>query len=262
MVNGFTKSEEGVKAYQKIGQVYPNSVMDTEYEKFIERNSQSPYSDKNTRTITRITRVMGNDDKEYIIYSYNDKRYNALGNEDEMFCPEVGMYPIPIPRYEMRLGPGMQQRSEVAEIIRNDVGFAIPFSTSEMNKLKDDCVSKGPGKTQYYIQYANENMKTVKSFEALRDGDFFELKNYGQPYKDFVEEKKAIDDAKRVSLQAKTPEDKQDAKETLQEAGVESGVNTGITELEPEKVEEQKQEAKDSLIHTEEEKQTRRGKKS
>lgn len=220
MVTGYWKSDEGVKAYSDIGLSYPAEVLDIEYDKFKAMIANSPHNQKNKETVTSIVRILADDQKEYLTYGCNETGYDALGNEREFFRGDLGKYPKPIPRYEMRIGPDMSQEKRVVEILRHDVGYSIPAGAGAADKLhKSADEKKQQGATSYYVQRANASPIKVTNFDAFKDGDFNELEKFGMTLDQWTEQQRAITEIRSVAEKAESPEEKEKAQQALAEAG-------------------------------------------
>jgi len=78
MVTGYTKQEEGVKAYADIGRPYPDEVFDELHEKWLKENSEkdlSKYTHHSTKEVSVIKRVRTMDNKEFLVYSLTEYRF-------------------------------------------------------------------------------------------------------------------------------------------------------------------------------------------
>lgn len=220
MPNGFCRNEEGVKAYSDIGYAYDQTVMDDVYADFKKQTAQSPHSAKATEEITKIRRVLADDGKEYLVYDSLETGYDNLGNERSRFRPNLGRYPIPVPRRELRMGPDMTQKEVVAEIIRVDTGYSIPFTKANFEKLhKNANDKKQRGATQYIVQKVNAPGTTVSNAEAMADGEFVQLEKWGMTLKQYTEQQQALQDLHKVAAEAQAPEEKEKAVEALAEVG-------------------------------------------
>lgn len=254
MVTGYWKSEEGVKAYSEIGESYPTNVLDPEYDKFKAITKNSPHNQRAKEVITKMTRVLADDGKEYLVYDCNEVGYDNLGNEREFFRGDLGMYPIPIARKELRMGPDMTQKEVVAEIIRHDVGYSMPFSSSNVDKLhKNADDKKQRGRTQYLIQRMNGQTRSVTNYDAFGKGEFIELEKFGMTLDQWKEQQKAITDLKKIAADA-PPGEAEKAAESLTIAGEQV---SGPTETTPERA---KRKEEEGIIASEpEEEKDRRG---
>jgi hypothetical protein len=220
MPNGFCKSEEGLKAYSEIGYPYDSTVMDDVYADFKKQTANSPHSAKSKEEVTKIRRVLADDGKEYLVYDCLETGYDNLGNERQRFRPNLGRYPIPVPRKELRMGPDMTQHEAIVEIIRVDTGYSIPFTKANFEKLhKSANDQKQRGATQYIVQRVNQPGTTVSTAEAMSDGEFVQLEKFGMTLQQWTDQQKALQDLHKVAAEAKAPEEKEKAVEALAEAG-------------------------------------------
>jgi hypothetical protein len=220
MPNGFCKSEEGIKAYAEIGKAYDSSLSDEHHERFIQQTKRSQYSAKAKTEVIKIVRVIADDGNEYLVYDELNRGYDNLGNPMHSYRPELGKYPIPIPRKELRMGPDMTQQEVVAEIVSVDTGYSIPFSEANIEKLhKNANDAKQRGATQYQVQRSTRPGIVVKNYDAMREGEFIQLEKYGMTLQQWTEHQKALQDLHKVAQEAKSPEEQEKAVEALAEAG-------------------------------------------
>lgn len=92
MVNGYTKSREGVAAYSKLGLPYPE-VFDELYEKWLKETSAdelSKYSHHKEKEVTKIVRVKAGDGNEYLVYSFLRYRLDSALNVKDWWLPNIG----------------------------------------------------------------------------------------------------------------------------------------------------------------------------
>lgn len=257
MPNGFCKSKEGIEAYSAITRPYDETIMDTVYDDFKKQTAASPHSAKSTEQITKIRRVLADDGKEYLVYDSLETGYDNLGNERQRFRPNLGKYPIPVPRRELRMGPDMTQREEIAEIIRLDTGYSIPFNKANFEKLhKNANDAKQRGATQYIAQRVNQPGTTVSNAEAMSEGEFVQLEKFGMTLKQWTEQQKALQDLHEVATGAKEPAEQEKAVTALAEAGERVSGPTETT------VEHAKRKEEEGVASEPEEDKERRGRPS
>jgi hypothetical protein len=257
MPNGFCRSEEGLKAYSDIGYPYDSTVMDDVYTEFKKQTASSQHSSKSREEITKIRRVLADDGKEYLVYDSLETGYDNLGNERQRFRPNLGRYPIPVPRKELRMGPDMTQHEAIVEIIRVDTGYSIPFTKANFEKLhKSANDQKQRGATQYIVQRINQPGTTVSNAEAMSDGEFVQLEKWGMTLQQWTDQQKALQDLHKVAAEAKAPEEKEKAAQALAEVGERV---SGPTETE---VERAQRKEKDGISKEPEEEKSQRGSSS
>jgi hypothetical protein len=257
MPNGFCKSEEGVKAYAEIGKGYDATLSDEHHERFVKQTKASPHSSKAKTVITKIRRVIADDGKEYLVYDELNHGYDNLGNPVHSFRPNLGRYPIPIPRRELRMGPDMTQQEVVAEIIGVDTGYSIPFNASAFEKLhKDANDAKQQGATQYYVQKGTHPGIAITNADAMEKGEFVQLEKFGMTLKQWQEQQEAVQELHKVAKEAKSPEEQDKAVEALAEAGEQV---SGPTET---SVERAKRKEEEGISKEPEEEKASRGRPS
>ena len=190
MPNGFFRTDEGVREYQKIGKEYPNTLTDEDYIKFQKRTANSPHSGRNKKEITRMIRELADDGNEYLIWDMREIKYTPLGAEDEFYCPGLGKYPIPITRPQIVFGDNMQTQEVVSgNVVRDDVGYSMPFTKENADELHKFALDyKQQGRTRYVIRRVGGRRISVSNYEDFRDGNFDELEKYGT-----LEEKVTLD---------------------------------------------------------------------
>ena len=97
MVNGYTKSKEGVAAYSKLGLPYPDEVFNGLYEQFLTNTSAgdlSKYTQHKEKEVTMISRIRtGDKGQEYLLYSFVHYRLDQALNVKHWWLPNVGKYP-------------------------------------------------------------------------------------------------------------------------------------------------------------------------
>lgn len=185
MVWGFTKSAEGVKAYADIGKEYDDELFDELYEQWLKETTAeglSKYSRHKTKEITKIVRVKtgdgGNDDKEYLLYSFNEYRLDSALNVKHFWRPNVGKYPIPIPRWETTDITFGKQNRKIVEIMGLEIGYSIPFTPANLDKIRD--IGLAP-QVQYMVETSKGIKSSVSTYEDLRnEEDFAALVHFGK----------------------------------------------------------------------------------
>lgn len=177
MVTGFTKSPEGVAEYSKIGLPYPDETFDLEYEKWLKNTTAenlSNYTEHKEKEVNKFFRVRGRDNKEYLVYSFVHYRLDEALNCVHRSQPDIGIYPIPRPRYTVSYGAFGKQERHIAEVMQNDKGYSIPFTRENVEKIKDMGLQL-EGKVSYLLLSPNGNKMSVATYEDFRDGRYDEL---------------------------------------------------------------------------------------
>ncbi len=212
------------------GRAYDLTLADEHHERFLKQTQASQHSGKAKTEIIKIRRVMADDGKEYLVYDEIARGYDNLGNEHHSARPNIGRYPIPVARKELRMGPDMSTQEVTAEITRMDTGYSIPFSASNLEKLhKNANDKKQRGATQYYVQRGN-NLVSVANYEAMKNGEFDQLEKYGMTLEQWIQKEKALatpageaqKEQEETEEEEGEEEDKQD-KEQSQEVEIELG---------------------------------------
>src|SRR5262245_31132736 len=177
MHNGFTRSAEGVKEYQKIEKEYPNTLTDDNYERFLKRNANSPHSARNRKEIRVLVRELANDGEQYLIWDMYEVMYSPLGAEDEFYLHDLGMYPRPVTKQKIVFGPNMETHEVITgDIVRNDIGYTTPYTRENVEALhKFSTDKRQQGKTNYIVRRIGGRSITVPTYEDFRDRDFEDL---------------------------------------------------------------------------------------
>jgi hypothetical protein len=182
MVNGYTKSKEGVAAYSKLGLPYPDEVFDELYEKWLKETSAdelSKYSHHKEKEVTKIVRVKAGDGKEYLLYSFAHHRLDSALNVKDWWLPNIGKYPIPTPRYETTTITFGKQQRRIAEVISVEAAYSIPFSSKNLDKIREIGL-EARGKVQYMVEIHNGFKISNASYHDLAEGNFDELVHFGK----------------------------------------------------------------------------------
>ena len=183
MVQGFLKSEEGIREYKKIGLSYPDHLQDELYEDWMKQTQgysedvahyYGPYKEKEVHAITRVKTKEG---KEYLTYQMMHRRLDEAANLTHRYLSPIGEYPIPIPHYAFKqMNFGKMERT-VDEVVSIEKAYSIPFSKKNLDKIREIGLQH-EGKVQYSLQLPNSLISFVKSYEDLRDGIFEELAHF------------------------------------------------------------------------------------
>jgi len=181
MVWGFTKSPEGVATYSKLGLAYDDELFDGLYEKWLHETSAEEdlpkYSHHKPKEVTMIKRVRTGDNKEYLVYSLVEYRVDSALNVKHWWLPNIGKYPIPIPRYETTTISFGKQDRRIAEVQNIDTGYSIPFTKKNLEKIRDIGL-KYNGKVQYMVETSKGIKMSVATYHDLAEGDFEELVHF------------------------------------------------------------------------------------
>lgn len=180
MPNGFFRSKKGEEMYALINKPYENTMKDDQYAEFIRRTANSPHSARNKKVVTSMIREIGEDGNEYLRYELLDTRYDAIGAEYTEYCPNQGVYPIPIAQPKIEFGENMTTREVVSgNIIRYEIGYDTPFSLENADKIHEMANDKSRSNRTSYIvsEYKGGKRVTVPSYEDFRNKSFDVLFN-------------------------------------------------------------------------------------
>jgi hypothetical protein len=183
MPNGFFRSTKGEEMYAKIGRQYENTLKDDQYAAFLKKTANSPHSARNKKVVTAMIRERAEDGNEYLRYELSDTRYDAIGAEWTQYCPNQGVYPIPIAQPKIQFGENMSTQEVVTgDIIRYEMGYEFPFTkenVDSIHKLAND--RSRNNRTEYIVsEYKGGRRFTILSYEDFRDKSFEELQT-GKP---------------------------------------------------------------------------------
>ena len=99
---------------------------------FLKKTANSPHSAKKQEDCNSMIRERAEDGNEYLRYELRDTRYDAIGAEWTQYCPNQGIYPIPVAQPKIEFGENMTTQEVVTgDIIRYDIGYEIPFTKEE-----------------------------------------------------------------------------------------------------------------------------------
>ena len=179
MPNGFFRSPKGEAEYAKIGKEYENTLKDNQYAEFLRKTANSPHSARNKQVVTLMIREKGEGDMEYLRYELLDTRYDAIGAEFSEYCPNQGIYPIPIAQPKLEMGANMTTREVVlGDIIRYELAYEYPFTAENADNIHKMAVDTGRNRTQYCVsEYKGGKRVTVANYEDFRNKSFDELFN-------------------------------------------------------------------------------------
>jgi hypothetical protein len=180
MVWGFTKSEEGVKAYADVGMSYSDEVFDELYEKFLKETSAkdlSKYTHHSTKEVTVIKRVRTRDNKEFLVYSMIEYRLDKALNVKHFWRPNIGRYPIPKPIYETTEMSFGEQKRKIVDISSIETGYSISFTKKNLDNIKNLGLQVD-GKVQYMVETSKGIKTSVATYHDLAEGNFEELVHF------------------------------------------------------------------------------------
>jgi hypothetical protein len=203
MVNGFYKTPEGVKEYEKIHAPYENSADDEAYQAFLKMTKECPEKQRRREILSLTRKVIGNGSKEFILWNERLSALDGLGNERHHFRGSMGTYPIPIPVYELRQVPDTLVPEKVRTGIKEvKTGYSTPFTTKAADLFYKDCITDGDKPTTFCIEAHNTRI-SVDSFKDWRDGEMKELQRFGHIANSY--EKQRLADEEAGKIPAPTP---------------------------------------------------------
>jgi len=163
MVDGFCKSAEGAKEYQKIGLPSPDSFDDEQYAEFLKKTSAeelNKYTHHKEKEVSQITvhqigTDQGNEKKNtFITYAFTHYRLDPACNVSTYFRSGIGKYPIPRPHYVVKnLDFGKQVR-EVDRVESAETGYSIKYTKANIQKIADIGL-QSEGKVSYTVALSN-----------------------------------------------------------------------------------------------------------
>jgi hypothetical protein len=127
----YMKQPESVAAYKKYGLPYPNEVADVNHELFMEQTDKSP-EQCNFCSITKLLRIKTPlEGKEYLVYSLNYHRTNAIGNIRHSFLSGLGKGPRLRPVMRMRRDENGYEEKYVARVEVVGTEYYNPYTGPE-----------------------------------------------------------------------------------------------------------------------------------
>lgn len=177
MPSGFTKCDEGVAAYNKVGKEYDDTLDDVRYETILKKTLNSPHTARNQKIVRVMVRELANDGNEYIKYDLHEIFYDAIGGFDETYRPNVGLYPIPVVQPKIDFGPDMTTRDIInGPIVRIDTGYLIPFTKENADKIHEmsNDISQTE-RTQYTIKRTGGKRWHCANYIMFRDMTFEDI---------------------------------------------------------------------------------------
>lgn len=174
--NGFTRSKKGEEMYALIGREYENTIDDNDYIAFLKKTANSPHSTRNKKQVMVMVRLKADDGKEYLKYDLRETRYDAIGAEWSEYLPNMGVYPIPFANPTFQLGENLVTTEvRTGPIIRYDIGYEIPFTPENVDKIHEMANDISYTQHTQYILKAGGKKVTVKKYQDFRDRTFEEL---------------------------------------------------------------------------------------
>jgi hypothetical protein len=181
MVQGFCKSPEGLKEYQKLNASYPTDLQDELYDKWISETNADPklmsqYTHHKEKEVNSITRKrVGN--KEYLVYSFIHYRLDPALNITHRSRSNIGTYPIPRGHYHIDQGQYGKQTRVLDYVESVETGYSIPFTKKNLEKILEGLNSEG--KVGLGIDTGVIRI-SVATLEDFMNGDFAELAHFGK----------------------------------------------------------------------------------
>jgi len=181
-------SEEGKKAFKDIGLDYPIEIMEQEFEDWYKKTTNNKLPDgKREKHIQYMTRLRvpnySSNDKityeEYIVHDLLISRMTKIGNFEQRYQSPIGVYPKPIPRYEMMMTQDFDRVRKLDGFESITPVYTIPFTKEKADELfKKYCDRK----TQFSIKDKEQSggrLYSIKVYEEWRDGKFEDLLFWG-----------------------------------------------------------------------------------
>ena len=182
MVDGFDKSPEGVKEYQKLNLSYPNHLQDELYDKWVRETNADPklmaqYTHHKEKEVNSISRKrVGN--KEYLVYSFVHYRLDPALNVTHRSRSGIGTYPIPRGHYHIDQGQYGKQTRVLDHVENVDTGYSIPFTKKNLEKILNLGL-QSEGKVGLGIDTGVIRI-SINTLEDFMNGDFAELAHFGK----------------------------------------------------------------------------------
>lgn len=159
-MTSFYKSKEGIEAYQQIQMPYPVEPWDANRGEFLQKTSRSP-PELRVKLVVSMGRVKAGAG-EYIVLSMMERAVTPIGNELHSFVTHIGQYPVPTPRYEMRVNDDGNKERYVASIAGRKTGYSIPWDIRTADKIYK-------GDYEDYIVIDDDNKDIIQKIQARRD---------------------------------------------------------------------------------------------
>lgn len=174
MPNGFFRSPKGEAEYAKINKPYEDTLKDTQYAAFLKKTANSPHNARNKKVVTMMIQEKADDGNLYLRYELLDTRYDVIGAEWSEYCPNQGIYPIPIAQPKIVMGENMSSTEVVTgDITRYEIGYELLFTPENADKIHEMAVDRGRNRTQYVVsEYKGGRRVTVTSYDDFRNKPF------------------------------------------------------------------------------------------
>ena len=177
MPSGFSKCQEGIDAYARVGKPYDDTLDDIRYENILKKTVNSPHTARNQKVVRVMVRELANDGNEYIKYDLQEVLYDAIGGFEEIYHPNIGLYPIPVVQPKIDFGPDMTTHDVVSgPIVRIDTGYLVPFTKENADKIHEmaNDVSQTE-RTQYTIKRTGGKRWHCANYLMFRDMSFEDI---------------------------------------------------------------------------------------
>jgi hypothetical protein len=182
MVQGFCKSPEGIKEYQKLNISYPDDLQDSFYDQWISTTNGDPklmsqYTHHKEKEVNSISRKrVGN--KEYLVYSFIHYRLDPALNITHRSRANIGTYPIPRGHYHIDQGQYGKQTRVLDYVESIDTGYSIPFTKNNLEKILSIGL-QSEGKIGLGLDTGVIRI-SIATLEDFMNGDFAELAHFGR----------------------------------------------------------------------------------
>jgi len=190
----YRKSPEGIEEYKKARLQYPDTVWDKAYQSFLERTPDvegNDYRHKNKTKILKIVRTRLAGGKEFLVWDEIETRYTPLGNPERFARTALGKYPIIETRKIIKQEDSGLRRVVTEATGLTKTGYSLPYTPENIDRLHKNAVDdpdaditdeeEGARPTQYLVHDTRGNrMVSINNWEGFRDGDFYELFEYGK----------------------------------------------------------------------------------
>ena len=177
MVNGFTKSKEGVAEYSKIGISYEPHLQDTLYENWLTEtraDNLSHYTSHKERELNSLHIILVQDEPgkkptPFLVYGFIHRRLDPACNVLTRSVTNQGMYPRPIPHWKVtQMSFGKEERKvEFVESI--ETCYSIKATKANLERIVKDIGWPKDGKVSLGIVAPNGVRFSIKTFEDMLD---------------------------------------------------------------------------------------------
>ncbi len=199
MAKDYFKSEAGIAAFREVGLPYEDELWDENFAKFQKTISKGPAKDRKM-TIANIQRLVLPTGEQYIIHDERHQGIDILGNRKRFYKSGTGMYPVPIPKYEIKMNTETFEKENLKVGLETmERGYSIPFTVEKADELHKLCDES----TTYTIckgYYRMGNRIKVDTFEDFRDGEPDDLLRWGHRASAYEKQVMADERAGKVQL--------------------------------------------------------------